>query len=133
MEDTDLNKNQRNSGSNRTLWVTWRRIRDSRGPVLAHLEHFLAANIVLERARTAACASEWAKTWTGVQALPHGVQHTPGCQKSITAARLETQTTVTGKDKPDCLQLSTEPQYQEMDFCDLSQWWVCNGGRIPMV
>lgn len=65
MEDIDLNKNQRNSGSNRTLWVTWRRIRGSRDPVLAHLEHFLAANIVLERARTAPCASEWAKTWTG--------------------------------------------------------------------
>ena len=75
MEDIDLNKNHHNGSSNRTLWVTWRRIRDSRAPVLAHLEHFRAANILLERARTAARAPEWTRSRDG----DRGAGAAPGC------------------------------------------------------
>jgi len=85
-EDIDLNKNHHSGSSNRTLWVAWRRIRGSRAPALAHLEHIVAANIMLGRARTAARVPG---TGTAGQALCQGVQHALGCLKSITAARLE--------------------------------------------
>lgn len=77
MEDIDLNKNHHNGSTNRTLWVTWRRIRGSRAPVLAHLEHFLAANIVLERARTAAHAPERTRNRDGDGV--RGAGAVPGC------------------------------------------------------
>lgn len=72
-------------------------------------------------------------TGSGAQVLCQGVQRTPGCPKSIAAARLAAQLTMTRKGTPDRLQRCREPQRREMDIRDLSQSWGCDGGRIPMV
>lgn len=94
-EDIDLNKNHWNGSSNRTLWVTWRRIRGSRAAALAHVEHFLAANTMLERGRGLHMGAGTGMG-AGMRALQQGVRCTPGCLKSI-ASGLEARPAVTSR------------------------------------
>lgn len=88
---------------------------------------------MLERARTAARAPEWAGTGIRVQGLHQRVRRAPVCLKSITAARLEARPAVTLKEKTDHLQHCQSHSGREMAICDLSQSRGRNGGQIPMV
>lgn len=101
--------------------------------MLAHSEHFLAGNITLERARTAAHAPEQGHgQGQGSRHCAQCAAHT-GIPEEHHCSEVRGWITVTHKGTLYCLQFCWELQCQDRDIHDLSQLHSPRGGQIPEV